>query len=204
MQILLFFFLCTNNLLWQLRKSKKENSKEKLPVAEIFITQGVPFVLYWGVLVQQNDAGRGGREWESVREMRRGWPWSSLMQSVQGLNANQTEAFPHAYSSAHTSCQPLQWYTHTATCTHITEPDPRTLLYSVNNSNRLLLLYSWCEHTLNNIACLHILTFYKQTNEYVTIPPVWGLDWSSVIAAAEALEADVLNDHLKGKSHSAE
>jgi len=46
--------------------------------------QGIPFVLYWGVLVQENDAERGG---ESE---------SSLMQSVRGLNANQTEAFPLA------------------------------------------------------------------------------------------------------------
>jgi len=115
----LFESLCSSNLLWQLIKCKKiKNLKKIVPVADIFFMQGIPFVLYWGVLVQENDAERGG---ESE---------SSLMQSVQGLNANQTGLSPClAYSSAHTSCQPLQWYTHPATHMHYRSKD------SINKSS---------------------------------------------------------------------
>lgn len=128
--LLLFESLCSSNLLWQLRKCKK-NNKKKTIILNYLLLKSLShnlFLLFciegfWFKRMMQKEG----------RESERGWPWSSLMQSVQGLNANQTEAFPHAYSSAHTSCQPLQCYTHTATYAHTT--DPRTLPYSIKNSN---------------------------------------------------------------------
>lgn len=45
-----------------------KNIEQKLPVANIFISEDIPLVLNWGVLVQQYDAERGGvwRERERV------------------------------------------------------------------------------------------------------------------------------------------